>query len=377
MDGSLTHRAACTVGVTRSGVGFGAGHRKKAGAGRSQGYSEIEVPLTVHQIMGVTRQSAVFGLVLWCVLCLPRAADASASHPAHRSVERLACPTTLDRIGRIIAPVMIDGTGPYRFLVDTGANYSMISPALAHELGLVPRAGALLKVTGITGSQRMPWVPVARLRAGHFLLRNLRMPITDSPVLNGLDGILGLAGLPVQRIAVNFQHNLVWIGRSNGGGAWGYLAIPARLTLGGLLMIHARIGHVPVLAVIDTGSPRTLGNSALHRALLRHVRVKDNARIFGVTRQVSSGDMTGSPTVYLGPAAIGDLDIVYGNVSIFRTWHLENRPAVIIGMDVLGTVDGLILDYRHPRVFILPHHGPGVKVERTYTAFGGGLVQRP
>lgn len=272
---------------------------------------------------------------------------------------------------------MIDGTGPYRFLVDTGANYSMISPVLARQLKLTPRAGALVQVTGITGAEQLPWVPVTSLKVGSFALHHLRIPISDSRVMNGLDGILGLAGFPAERIAVDFRHNTVWIGHSHGGGAWGYLSIPARRTPGGLLMIQARIGDVPVEAVIDTGSPRTLGNEALHRALLRDAKMKNNARIYGVTSQVSNGDMTGAPTVYLGPAAIGHLDIVYGNVSIFKVWHLERQPAVVIGMDVLGTVSALVLDYRRARVYILPHRPQGVELVQHYTSLGFEQAQGP
>ncbi|MHB1871013.1 MAG: aspartyl protease family protein [Steroidobacteraceae bacterium] len=323
-------------------------------------------------------RSVMFGLVSLCALALPCVAGAAAPAGAPTRPVLLACPTTLDGIGRIIAPVMIDGSGPYRFLVDTGANYSMMSPALAQRLGLTPRAGALLEVTGITGAQRLPWVPVARLRVGRFRLANVRMPITASPVMNGLDGILGLAGFPAERIAVDFRHNIVWIGHSNGGDVWGYLAIPAELTPGGLLSVHARVGSIPVVAIIDTGSPRTLGNEALHRALLRNAaRPKDNAQIFGVTRQVSNGDVAGAPTVYLGPAAIGRLDIVFGDIPIFKVWHLDDRPAVVIGMDVLGTVDGLILDYRRARVYILPNRGQGVQVMQTYSPLGSPLPGGP
>jgi predicted aspartyl protease len=322
--------------------------------------------------------SALLWIVGLCMAALASGADTPVPVTKPSEPGLLACPTTLDGIGRIIAPVMIDGTGPYRFLVDTGANYSMMSPALAQHLGLTPRTGALLQVTGITGVEQLPWVPVARLRVGRFRLANLRMPITASPVMNGLDGILGLAGLPAERIAVNFRHNIVWIGRSNGGGVWGYLSIPAERTPGGLLSVQARVGSIPVTAIIDTGSPRTLGNEALHRALLRRARLpKNNAQIFGVTRQVSSGDMASAPTVYLGPAAIGRLDIVYGDIPIFKVWNLEDRPAVVIGMDVLGTVDGLILDYRRAHVYILPHRGQGVQVMQTYSPLGSPLPGGP
>ena len=73
--------------------------------------------------------------------------------------------------------------------------------------------------------------------------------------------------------------------------------------------------------------------------------------------------------------SIGHLDIVYDDLPIFKVWHLEHRPAVVIGMDVLGTVDALILDYRRAHVYIMPYHPPGVEVTQTDSLgslIGGG-----
>jgi len=42
---------------------------------------------------------------------------------------RYVSPTRRDRIGRIWAPVLIDGKGPYRLVLDTGANRSAIRRA--------------------------------------------------------------------------------------------------------------------------------------------------------------------------------------------------------------------------------------------------------
>ncbi len=45
-----------------------------------------------------------------------------------------ATPTRLDRAGRIVAPVYINGLGPFRLVVDTGASHSTVSPELAQKL---------------------------------------------------------------------------------------------------------------------------------------------------------------------------------------------------------------------------------------------------
>lgn len=285
-----------------------------------------------------------------------RPAPAVASQPPLPKAKTLAgAPTTRDRRGRIIAQVMIDDQGPFQFLVDTGANSSMVTPALMQKLALTPVAAASEQVQGITGSERLPWAPIASLRIGDIVKHNLRLPIGDSPVLDGVDGILGLAGLGAVRVVVDFHDNRVIIDRSRTSGLPGFLDIEAKRTPGGLLIIPARVGNVKVAAVIDTGATVTLGNSALQQALLRAAaKQAGNTQIFGVTHQTSKGGISLSPEVYLGPAAIEHLAIVYSDIPIFKIWHLDSQPALIIGMNVLSTVDVLALDYPRAQVYMLP-----------------------
>ena len=273
-----------------------------------------------------------------------------------------AVPTRRDRVGQVVAPVMIDGKGPFRFLVDTGADGSMVSPALVRALKLVPMRATDERVEGTTGTQRLPWVPIASLRIGRIVKRGLRLPVSDSPVLRGLDGILGMAGFGAVRVVVDFYHNQVIIDRSRSGSLqdFGFLDIHARRTPGGLLMIPARVGNIKVMAVIDTGSEGTLGNDALRQALLRAAAKK--ATIYGVTRQISKGGVATSPTIYLGPVAIRNLPIVYAQIPIFKDWRLDSRPALILGMNVLGTVNTLVLDYPHAQVYLLPLEPDGISV---------------
>jgi len=86
-----------------------------------------------------------------------------------RPASLYAAPTSIDRIGRIMAPVMVNGQGPFRFIVDTGASRSAISPSLAERLGLVPSVEDSLTVQGVTGSDQVPSVMIDRLQAGEML----------------------------------------------------------------------------------------------------------------------------------------------------------------------------------------------------------------
>jgi len=147
----------------------------------------------------------------------------------------------------------------------------------------------------------------------------------------------------------------VRIDRSSSTFMWGYLDIHAKRTAGGLLMVPAHVARVAVEAVIDTGAAASIGNLALRDALLKSAaKQAANAHIYGVTKQVSDGGLAKAPAIFLGPAVIRHLAIVYSDIPIFKTWHLESRPALIIGMNVLDSLNALVLDYPRARVYLRP-----------------------
>ena len=284
------------------------------------------------------------------------AADATPGSTAPTEDLLFASPTRLDHIGRILAPVMVNGQGPFRFIVDTGASRSTVSPRLAQTLGLTPAAELPLKVNGITGTADVPSVAIHLIQAGDLVIEDTRLPVVWAPLMAGADGILGVAGLKGERIFVDFKHNRVVISRTrNGGTPQGFDRVPARLLPGGLLAVSARVGGVRVEAVIDTGSERTIANHALRDALAWRRRKGEVARVtdvYGATTEVASGQVDKAPTIDFGGVKISNVTVVYGDFHIFRVWGMESRPALIIGMDVLGTVNALAIDFQRSELYI-------------------------
>lgn len=282
--------------------------------------------------------------------------SAPATPPALKPQDRLfASPTTRDYVGRVVTSVMIDGKGPFRFIIDTGANQSTISPKLAAALGLAPSAHDSLRVAGITGTAVVPSVPIENLRAGALVIAHSQFPVIWSPIMTGADGILGAAGLAEDSLLVDFQHNTVVIQSADDAGVpSGYTRVHATRLRSGLLSVPGDVGGVPVDAIIDTGSPQTLGNMALYRALYSNSRGNGGARVYGVTKQVRPGNVQVAPTVDLGAIQIGNAVLVFGDFPIFKVWELTGRPALILGMDVLGTVDAFSIDFRHAQLGVAP-----------------------
>lgn len=271
--------------------------------------------------------------------------------------EALALATRIDRIGRVLAPVMVNGRGPFRFVLDTGANRSVLSPRVTAAVGLAPSLETPIQVHGVTGTAVLPTVFVDEIRAGNLsVVRGKRMPVLSGPVLADADGILGIEGLSRSRIDIDFENGTVTIARSRGEPAGeGMRIVPVTLRHRGLLVADARVGGVRVKAIIDTGAERTLGNLALLAALdpARARRIAA-ATVHGATPELTEGTAFIVPTITLGAIELDDLEVTFGELHVFQLWDLADRPALLIGMDLIGTVRRLGIDYRRREVQVIP-----------------------
>ena len=117
------------------------------------------------------------------------------------------------------------------------------------------------------------------------------------------------------------------------------------------------MGEVRVTAIIDTGAERSLGNPALLLASGLMVATDDpksRTQVFAATSQAVFGNIASTPPVRLGGIEIGNLNVVFGDFEVFRMWGVSEQPAIVLGMDVLGTTQGLMIDYRREELRLLP-----------------------
>ena len=86
-----------------------------------------------------------------------------------------------------------------------------------------------------------------------------------------------------------------------------------------------------------------------------NARSKDASRtVYGATPELYEGTAFIAPTIYLGEAELRDLEVTFGDLHVFRVWELEDKPAILIGMDLLGIVERIIIDYRRSEIQVHP-----------------------
>jgi len=262
---------------------------------------------------------------------------------------RYVAPTLRDRIGRIWAPVYIDGQGPLRLVLDTGATTSALTYDAANLLALpVDRARKVL-LRGTTGVAPATVVKAKRVEIGDFLAENQRLVLVDD-AFGGADGVLATGALSERRIVAEFRNDRIEITRSRGQPAPpGFSVIPVQFAPKRVPWVEAWVGPVKVKAVIDTGAQQTLGNVALRMALIEARRrgVEGYPEdVIGITGNVQDGINLRVPTIRLGSVRVNHARINFLDLHIFEHWRLNDEPAMLIGMDVIGVLDTFILDYR-------------------------------
>jgi predicted aspartyl protease len=355
--------------------------RRRPGRGKFQKVLTINV---LRHRWRVMLRAGVYGALL-VGMAWPVAANQGVESPARPEAVAaetelakpalLASPTTRDHIGRVLVKVRVNGRGPFAFVVDTGASHSTVSPSLVKALDLDPNTAASMELQGITGSAVVPGVMIDKLQAGEWTIEDTAMPVLWAPVMAGADGILGAAGLTEQSLVIDFLHDRVMIA----GTVEAALRIKAmrvhaiRLT-DGLMTVDANVAGVPLRAVIDTGAERSLCNAPLRDALNRKRSTKATARVtsvYGATQDTVPGELVAAPIIAVGALRVANVDLVCGDFHIFEVWGMRDKPAMVIGMDVLGTVNSLGIDFKHHDIYVGGIRNTGESLPASHIAGSG------
>ncbi len=266
---------------------------------------------------------------------------------------RYVAPTRRDRIGRIWAPVLIDGAGPFRLVLDTGASSSAVTQRIVDALGLHVDENSI-RLRGVTGTAIVSSVEVGMLEVGDLLVTGARLPVV-ADAFGGAEGVLGTEGLHDKRITIEFRRDRITIMRSRGQNAPpGFTTVPFRANRRGGMQVDARVGPVRTTALIDTGAQMSVGNLALREALTRRRKEVGELQeaIIGVTEDIQYASRVRIPNIVAGSLLVSGAHINFADLFIFEHWKLDKRPSILIGMDVLGVLDTLIIDYRRQELQI-------------------------
>ncbi|MDE2357311.1 MAG: aspartyl protease family protein [Alphaproteobacteria bacterium] len=312
---------------------------------------------------GDTTRRAALGLGLAAAggaLALGRAARAEAVVRAIHDASRLGTsenlytpPTSLQGVAdiyrRMTAPVRVNGEGPFPFVVDTGANQSVVSETLADRLGLV--RGPLQELNGVAGAQPAP-TTLATLGLGRRVNPRMRLFVLPDKGVGGM-GMIGLDGLGGQTLTLDFQREMLRIDPPGLRLEREFdLTVKATERDGQLTLVDADLSGIPITAFIDSGAQNTIGNLALrgHAFKTGDDRLWRPTDVVSVTGQTVPAQMADLPNLRLGGLRMPNWPVAFADLHTFRMWDLIDRPALLVGVDVLTRFSQVTLDFARREV---------------------------
>ena len=251
---------------------------------------------------------------------------------------------------RLNVDVRVNGRGPYRFVVDSGADTSVVGLRIARDLELPLGEPAILNA--VTSRDIVDRVKVAQLTVGSSNIANLEVPALKESDLGG-DGLIGIDALSAQRLMMDFEAHQVRVEDARKPMKFepDAIIVTARRERGQLILTQVRASNVSLDAVIDTGSEVTIGNMALKQKLLGRRGTRFwTVEAIGVTGVAVKLQMATIGHLQLGPITLQDVPIAFADVPPFKTFGLADEPALLLGTDLLETFRRISLDFKARKV---------------------------
>jgi hypothetical protein len=256
-----------------------------------------------------------------------------------------------DAASHLMVDVRINGNGPYHFVVDTGADRTILASEVAAELGL--SHGEKIMLRGVVRAVLTETVSIRTMTFGSITRRHFTLPTLSRSLLDA-DGYLGLDFLDGHRVTFDFRNHLLQVGEPRARFSANWLREnEARIRVSGssghLQALDCMVDGVPATAFIDSGAEVSAANEPLLAALARrdpsfremgsiHLIDITGGEIWGKVAMVDQIRMTAALTFTHCPLVIADF-------LVFDAWGLRQRPALLIGMNLLRQFAKVSIDY--------------------------------
>ena len=263
--------------------------------------------------------------------------------------------TRSDQAMRMTVPVTIEGRGPFQFVVDTGSDRTVVSQELASLLKLA--VGKTVTMHSMTGVSPATTVTVPSLTLAGQTTYAINAPALMETYLGG-HGLLGIDTLKGRRVVMDFAKRTLSILRAGEKEAYDSdtIVVTARSRFGQLVLVDADVDGTPITVIIDSGAESTIGNAPLRALLSKRNR---NMQFFKTELIDVTGGKLGAEYAAVGSIRLAGLTltnavVAFADAHPFKRYGLENKPAMLLGMDSLRGFRRVSVDFAQRKVRFLP-----------------------
>jgi predicted aspartyl protease len=251
----------------------------------------------------------------------------------------------------IVVTVALNGRGPFRFLLDTGATHHVMKPEMAQALGLKVTDFGELDAGG-RGRVSAGLVQVAEVQVGGFTLEKQQFAITPFPASYPFEGFLGAELFKRYIVGIDFKHSLITLTRPS---AFRYrgagVGLPIKFYEGLIPQVKGEVDGLLGWFKLDTGYNGSLalfGKFIDQNGLL----AKYAPQTSGPGGRTLTGEVGDTPVTHVRRFELGAL--ILHNVP--TSFFLEKEGSNSAFSGAIGTVIlrqfNVIIDYKNRRVIL-------------------------
>ncbi len=255
--------------------------------------------------------------------------------------------------GHPIAKVHVDGRGPYRFIIDTGASNTNLLPRLSSALPDLTRLKSGQSLSGASGAMKTETVKLSRLTANGRTFRDLAAFVLPASPIDelGVDGVLGADVLSAHALELDIPRRRWTLApKPTPSMSRGTLRpVPITLDEAKAPRLTVAINGKSVPALLDTGARGTIINWAAARLI--GISPDDPKLEAGGTAKGATSHSTPVKAATLDELRIGDYaranpKLRIADLPIFEMIGMADGPAMLLGIDAFAE-----------RRFVIDHGG--------------------
>lgn len=291
------------------------------------------------------------------VLVAPARASAQEDEDAGEADVRYVA----NLLTRMAIRVGLNGVQDLLFVIDTGAERTVVATEVAAQLGLP--SGPMQLIHGVTAAVTAPSVHVERLTLAGRTLHGLTAPTFPRAAL-GADGLIGLDALAHFELRIDLERRTVGLRPATDQllsinpverttGTRLNRPTTARVARFGQMLLPVEIEGVRMDAFIDSGAQYSIGNRALLRALGPRERVASpsgDPRVHGVGGATLSGDAHRVRGLRVAGRRLGGMRLTFADLHVFDALGLQAQPALLLGADILARFNRISLNFARSQV---------------------------
>lgn len=252
---------------------------------------------------------------------------------------------------RMMVDVNIGDRGPYSFVIDTGAERTVIAQEVAQQLAL--KSGTPIDLHSLGNMVRAQTVVIPRLSVNQLSVRRIQAPALAQRDI-GAAGILGIDALQSKNVLMDFKVKTMTLTNSGEDADWGgdVVVVRAYKKFGQLVLTNAMINGEPVEVILDTGGQVSIGNEALRKRLATGSNIEPmrTVDIISVTGDKTQADYTTIKRLTISSLTFRNLPLAFADAHLFKVLGLSDKPAMTLGMDALRKFDRVSVDFRARKV---------------------------